>query len=645
MSRERAIGPHSTALERFDAERARASREKDARRNEAFGAHGARTTPQRGAPPSAKSLEHRAPAPTTRDERDRRGASTAQTPARTPNTAARTTHGAAPARTTHDAAPARTKPASARSAHAPERRDVARPTTAAARASEAPRVEPRTERARGDRDAGTRSSRSIAPIAPARRHDVPSGDGTFADLGLMPKLLDAVGAQGYETPTPIQVAAIPHVLKGKDLLGCARTGTGKTASFALPMLQLLSQSGPHAGPRQVRALVVVPTRELASQVAESFKNYGAGLGMSVAVIFGGVPQGAQVKNLERGLDVLVATPGRLVDLMGQRHAKLDKVGILVLDEADHMLDLGFLPDVKRILQALPKKRQTLFFSATMPPAIAQLADGILVQPEKVYVTPAATTAEAVEQSVHFVDRGGKPELLRKILSGSDVGRSLVFTRTKRGSDKVAKRLTLDGVPAQAIHGNKSQGNRERTLASFRDGSTRVLVATDIAARGIDVDGITHVVNYELPNVPETYVHRIGRTARAGATGVAIAFCDYEEREYLRDIEKLIKKSIPVASGSAASLRYEPPEARERGRRGQQGGGRSGRTSERASPGGGRGKFANSRHGGGGGGSRGAPRGGAPRAPARMPTVQRSGAKPAAARTDQGRASAGFGTGV
>ncbi len=472
---------------------------------------------------------------------------------------------------------------------------------------------------------------------------MPVGEGSFDDLGLLDVLLRAVKAQGYTAPTPIQVAAIPHVLKGKDLLGCARTGTGKTASFALPILQQLAQSGPHAGPRQVRALVVVPTRELASQVAESFKNYGAGLGMSVAVIFGGVPQGAQVKNLERGLDVLVATPGRLVDLMGQRHARLDKVGILVLDEADHMLDLGFLPDVKRILAALPKKRQTLFFSATMPPAIAQLADGILSNPEKVYVTPAATTAEAVEQWVHFIDRGGKPELLRKILSGPEVGRALVFTRTKHGGDKVAKRLTLDGIPALAIHGNKTQGNRERTLAGFRAGTTRVLVATDIAARGIDVDDITHVVNYELPNVPETYVHRIGRTARAGATGIAISFCSGEEREFLRDIEKLIKKSVPVASGSASSLRNEAPETRERPPRA----GRSGRTSERSAPGGGRGKFANPRHGGSRGGRpAGGARSSAPRAPARAPIVHRApAAKPAGGRADHGRPSSGFGTGI
>jgi ATP-dependent RNA helicase RhlE len=367
-----------------------------------------------------------------------------------------------------------------------------------------------------------------------------------------------VQEQGYTEPTPIQVQAIPHVLAGRDLLGCARTGTGKTAGFALPMLQLLSHGGQRAKPRVVRSLILVPTRELASQVAQSFQDYGRGLHMSVAVIFGGVPQGAQVRALERGLDVLVATPGRLVDLMGQRHARLDGVEILVLDEADHMLDLGFLPDVKRIIAALPKRRQTLFFSATMPPAISQLAETILVRPEKVFVTPAATTVEQVDQCVHFVDRGGKPELLRRILSAPEVGRALVFTRTKRGSDKVAKKLTQDGIPALAIHGNKTQGNRERTLAGFRDGRTRVLVATDIAARGIDVEAITHVVNYELPNVPETYVHRIGRTARAGATGIAIALCDGEERAFLRDIENLIRTKVRVASGSAAALAHVPP---------------------------------------------------------------------------------------
>jgi ATP-dependent RNA helicase RhlE len=484
---------------------------------------------------------------------------------------------------------------------------------------------------------------------------MPSGGGSFADLGLVPQLLAAVKAQGYQTPTPIQVAAIPHVLAGRDLLGCARTGTGKTAGFALPMLQLLAAGGRRAAPRTVRALVIVPTRELATQVADSFRAYGAGLEMKVAVIFGGVSQGAQVTNLARGLDVLVATPGRLVDLMGQKHARLDAVEILVLDEADHMLDLGFLPDVRRILGALPKKRQTLFFSATMPPAIGELADTILASPEKVFVTPAATTVEAVEQSVHFVERSRKPELLREVLSAPGVKRALVFTRTKRGSDKVAKRLTLDGIPAQAIHGNKSQGNRERTLESFRVGRTRVLVATDIAARGIDVDGITHVVNYELPNVPETYVHRIGRTARAGATGVAIAFCDAEERPLLRDIERLIKRSVPVASGSAAGLRAEPPEERER--RAARGGARAARSASGGggSRGGRGGKPQRSggygRGTGGGPGARDRSTGRAPVArdrsagPARLPAVKRGGTPADARGSGRAEPSSSFGVGV
>ncbi len=323
---------------------------------------------------------------------------------------------------------------------------------------------------------------------------------------------------GYTTPTPIQTQAIPHLLEGRDLLGCAKTGTGKTAAFALPMLQLLSAGGRRAAPNTVRSLILAPTRELAAQVGASFETYGAGLKLSVAVIFGGVNQSKQVAALHRGLDVLVATPGRLVDLMGQRHARLGAVEILVLDEADHMLDLGFIPDVKRILATLPKKRQTLFFSATMPPPIQKLADGMLHNPVKVFVTPPASTLEAIEERVHFVDRASKPTLLAELLSAPEVERALVFTRTKHGADKVARRLVQGGITAAAIHGNKAQNNRERTLESFRAGRLHVLVATDIAARGIDVDGITHVVNFELPNVPETYVHRIGRTGRAGREG-------------------------------------------------------------------------------------------------------------------------------
>ncbi len=374
---------------------------------------------------------------------------------------------------------------------------------------------------------------------------------TFSTLRLIEPLQRAVRDSGYTTPTPIQSQAIPHLLEGRDLLGCAKTGTGKTAAFALPMLQLLSEGGRRAAPNTVRALILAPTRELAAQVAESFNTYGRGLKLSVAVIFGGVNQRPQVAALHRGVDILVATPGRLVDLMGQRHAHLGAVEILVLDEADHMLDLGFIPDVKRILATLPKKRQTLFFSATMPPPIQKLADGMLHDPVKVFVTPPSSTVEEIRQSVHFVDRASKPTLLAQLLAAPEVERALVFTRTKHGADKVARRLVQGGITAAAIHGNKAQNNRERTLEGFRAGRLHVLVATDIAARGIDVDGITHVVNFDLPNVPETYVHRIGRTGRAGASGIAISLCDREEREFLRDIEKLIKRPVPIAGGEHA----------------------------------------------------------------------------------------------
>jgi ATP-dependent RNA helicase RhlE len=372
---------------------------------------------------------------------------------------------------------------------------------------------------------------------------------SFSELGLIDALQRAVHDEGYSRPTPIQAQSIPHVLAGRDLLGCAQTGTGKTAAFALPILQRFSSAHhrPHA--RATRALVLVPTRELAAQVGESFATYGAQLKLTSTVIFGGVGQGAQVRALSRGVDILVATPGRLLDLFNQKHVRLDAVEILVLDEADHMLDLGFIPDVRRVLSAVPKKRQTLFFSATMPPPIAELARGILHDPVHVTVTPPASTVDEIDQSVHFVARAAKPDVLAHLLSDRAVERALVFTRTKHGADRVARRLTRDGIPAQAIHGNKSQGQRERTMHGFRGGRTRVLVATDIAARGIDVDGITHVINYELPNVPEVYVHRIGRTGRAGARGVAISLVDGEERENLRDIEKLIRRSVPVAAGS------------------------------------------------------------------------------------------------
>src|SRR5688572_29216959 len=382
---------------------------------------------------------------------------------------------------------------------------------------------------------------------------------TFSTLGLLEPLQRALQEELYVHPTPIQEQAIPPLLEGRDLLGCARTGTGKTAAFALPILQQLADTSRAHG-RKPRALVLVPTRELAAQVALSFQNYGRHVAISVAVVYGGVGQGPQVDSFRRGVDVVVATPGRLLDLMGQGHARLDHVEVLVLDEADHMLDLGFIPAVRRILSALTRRKQTLLFSDTMPPPIAQLADRILTHPVKVFVTPAATPVEEVDQRVHFVEKADKPAMLARLLSDAAVRRVLVFTRTKHGADHVARRLARDGIPAQAIHGNKSQGSRERSLHGFRNGHTRVLVATDIAARGIDIDDITHVINYELPNVPETYVHRIGRTARAGASGTAISLCDVNERPFLRDIEKLIKRSIPGSSRHARDAAPALPAA-------------------------------------------------------------------------------------
>jgi len=355
----------------------------------------------------------------------------------------------------------------------------------------------------------------------------------FSSLGLSPALCDAVRDAGYDSPTPIQSQAIPSLLEGRDLLGCARTGTGKTAAFALPILQHLASARRRAPVHTVRCLVLVPTRELAAQVADSFRAYGAGLDLAIEQVHGGVGQGPQVRALARGLDVLVACPGRLVDLMDQRRANLSRVEVLVLDEADHMLDLGFIPDVRKIVAAIPRRRQTLLFSATMPAPILGLAESLLVDPVKVYVAPQGSTVEAVEQRVHFVENKGKGDVLADLLRDDEVQRALVFTRTKRGANRVAERLARSGIPAEAIHGNKSQNARTRALEAFRRGHPRVLVATDVAARGIDVDGITHVINYELPEVPETYVHRIGRTARAGASGVAVSLCASDERDQLR----------------------------------------------------------------------------------------------------------------
>ncbi|MEG1069235.1 MAG: DEAD/DEAH box helicase [Ruthenibacterium sp.] len=366
----------------------------------------------------------------------------------------------------------------------------------------------------------------------------------FSDLKLIPPLLKAAAEAGYETPSPIQEKAIPPVLAGRDLLGCAQTGTGKTAAFAMPILQNLYENMPPKSAKKViRALILTPTRELALQIDESFADYGKHLPLKNCVIFGGVNQNPQVAKLKAGVDILTATPGRLNDLVGQGLLDLTHVSIFVLDEADRMLDMGFINDVKRVLRILPAQKQTLLFSATMPKEIEELANGLLKHPEKVMVTPSATTVEKIDQSLYYVDKGNKPALLTSLLKHKDVVSALVFTRTKHGADKVVRELAKDGITAMAIHGNKSQNARQDALARFKDGRISVLIATDIAARGIDVSGLTHVINYELPNIPETYVHRIGRTGRAGQDGVAISFCDFDEKEYLADIEKLIRMQI------------------------------------------------------------------------------------------------------
>ncbi len=367
----------------------------------------------------------------------------------------------------------------------------------------------------------------------------------FTDLKIIEPILNAVLKEGYTKPTPIQQGAIPFILAGRDLLGCAQTGTGKTAAFAIPMLQLLSKPhAAHAGQRPIRALILTPTRELAIQIQESFQAYGSGLRLKHLVIFGGVNQQPQTMALQRGVDILVATPGRLLDLMSQGYVNLKDVEIFVLDEADRMLDMGFVHDVKKVITKLPVKRQTLFFSATMPKEIQGLANAILTNPEKVEVTPVSSTADTIKQSLYFVDKNNKRALLADILKDHTIETALVFTRTKHGADKVVKDLVRIGIKAEAIHGNKSQNARQRALTNFKNRETRILVATDIAARGIDVDELSHVINYELPNVPETYVHRIGRTGRAGLSGIAFSFCEAEEIAYLKDIQKLIGKEIP-----------------------------------------------------------------------------------------------------
>ncbi len=367
----------------------------------------------------------------------------------------------------------------------------------------------------------------------------------FSELGLAAPLMRALQEAGYATPTPIQAKAIPTVLSGRDLLGIAQTGTGKTAAFALPILHRLNEKGGRPPRGGCRALVLSPTRELASQIADSFRTYGKHLGLSVTTVFGGVPAGPQRRALSGGVDVLVATPGRLLDHLSTGVARLDRVEVLVLDEADQMLDAGFLPAIRKVVAAIPKQRQTLFFSATMPAEIGKLAGEMLVSPARVEVAPVGTTVERVAQRVVHIETGRKRVQLAKLLRGKGVGRALIFARTKHGADRIVKQLDMDGLAASAIHGNKSQGQREHALLDFRTGQAPFLVATDIAARGIDVDAVTHVVQYDLPDVPEAYVHRIGRTARAGASGEAVALCAPEELEKLWAVEKLIRQSIPA----------------------------------------------------------------------------------------------------
>lgn len=438
----------------------------------------------------------------------------------------------------------------------------------------------------------------------------------FSDLDLIEPLLRALKDLNYEKPTPIQEQSIPILLAKKDLLGCAQTGTGKTAAFALPLLQNLAKSKVAAGRRQALVLVLAPTRELALQIHQSFEDYGRYLDIKTAVIFGGVGQGPQVKALFNGVDVLVATPGRLFDLLQQKHVYLDKVQTFVLDEADRMMDMGFITDIQKILKILPKERHNLFFSATMPPDIAKLANNILVNPLRVEITPAATTAEKIEQWLMYVDKAAKKDLLRHLLEDKSLKRVIVFTRTKHGANKVAEVLLKNKITSAAIHGNKSQGARVRALEDFRSGHCRVLIATDIAARGIDVDDITHVINFEIPNVAENYVHRIGRTARAGREGIAISFCDAEEKSFIRDIEKATGKAIPVVTTQpyhskavelAALMSSGKAKAQIEGA-GRRGGG--GNRNRRGNGGGGGGRTGGtSRSSGNGGGSSGSRGGG------------------------------------
>ncbi|MBY0384790.1 DEAD/DEAH box helicase [bacterium] len=413
---------------------------------------------------------------------------------------------------------------------------------------------------------------------------------SFQELSLSTELQKAISETGYTTPTPIQEKAIPYLLDKKDLLGCAQTGTGKTAAFALPLLQNLIQNPRRANPKQARVLILTPTRELAIQIHDSFKTYGKYLRLKYAVVFGGVGQTPQVQAVAQGVDVLIATPGRLMDLINQRYIRLNELEVFVLDEADRMLDMGFIHAIRKIIALLPKQRHNLFFSATMPKDILQLSETLLTNPVKVEVAPVSSTADKISQSVLYVDKARKRDLLRHVLQDKKLSKVIVFTRTKHGANRVVETLVKNNIRSAAIHGNKSQSARQKALEDFKRGNVRVLVATDIAARGIDIDDVSHVINFELPNISESYVHRIGRTARAGADGEAISFCDQEEKAYVKDIEKLIGKSIPVnpdhpyhsrevesartMSKGKAKAQIEAKENHQRGpRRPQQGGGR------------------------------------------------------------------------
>jgi len=369
--------------------------------------------------------------------------------------------------------------------------------------------------------------------------------GGFDNLNLISPIRRAVREEKYSLPTPIQTQAIPHLLQGRDLLGCAQTGTGKTAAFALPILQRLAEKQKTPGPKSMHALILTPTRELAVQISDSFRTYGKYLKVNHAVVYGGVKYNSQIRALSRGLDIVVATPGRLLDLFDQGHLRMDEIDVLVLDEADRMLDMGFLPDIRKIFSAIPEERQTMLFSATLPEEIVKIAKRFLRDPVRVTVSPPASTVEKIDQRVLFVDRENKYDLLESILQDESMKKVLIFARTKHGSNRIVQKLSKIRIRAVALHGNKSQAARLEALKKFRDGKVRVLVATDIASRGLDVDGITHVLNYELPNEPESYVHRIGRTARAGTEGVAISFCDAGERGFLRNIERVTQQTVPV----------------------------------------------------------------------------------------------------